>query len=98
MTDYKLTFDLYCDYESVPTYRLYVNNKLITERDYWIDADKNYLECVIDLWLESGNHTFYLEWLDPVKTHVVDNICINQETADYSINTDNSSTTVNFTV
>lgn len=98
MKDYKLTFDLYCEYDVAPTYRVYVNHKLITERDYWIDSNTHYLECVIDLWLESDNHTLYIEWLDSVVNHKIQNIQVNGETADYSINTDSSSTTINFTV
>ena len=62
----KLEIDLYCSIvrEHVP-YRLYINDELMTERDYIWDNTKEYITEGVPLFLDHGTHTINIENLNP---------------------------------
>jgi len=62
----KLNLDLHCDWKRVPpTYRLYVNHEMFTERTY-IWSDTQYLQEIIQLLAPPGRYTIRIDNLgDP---------------------------------
>jgi len=62
----KLEIDLYADIQrdSIP-YRIYVNDELMTERDYVWDNKEQYITEVVPLFLGEGVHTINVENLYP---------------------------------
>ena len=68
-----VTFDLYCQYTvEFPAYRIYVDSRLMTERNYRWDNKHNYITERIPLKTVAGPH--YL---------VIENL--NKDTAEYEI-------------
>ena len=63
--------DVHCDWEGLsPTYRLYVNDELFTERTWtWTD---NYLEEMLQIEAEPGDYRLRWELVPPhlAKIHV----------------------------
>lgn len=58
----KISLDLYAYYEHrCPIYRVWVDDHLMNEREYWVDCLSNYIEEVLHLELEPGYHTLLVE-------------------------------------
>ena len=62
----KLNLDLHCDWKRVPpTYRLYVNHEMFTERTY-IWSNTQYLQEILQLSAPAGKYTIRIDNLgDP---------------------------------
>lgn len=81
-----IVFDLYCKHNDHPVrYRVYVDNDLLTERDFVWPGSQYYIEEVCVANLETGKHNIRIENLDPqhgsftVKNVRVDNITTQTE-------------------
>ena len=62
----KLEIDLFCNIRrDKVAYRLYVNDELMTERDYIWDNKTHYLTEIVPLDIEPGTHTIKVENLNP---------------------------------
>lgn len=62
----KLEIDLFCNIRrDKVAYRLYVNDELMTERDYIWDNTKQYLTEIVPLDIDPGTHTIHIENLNP---------------------------------
>lgn len=58
----QINLDVYAYYEQAcPVYRIWVNDTLYNEREFWVDWQNNYIEEELHLELESGEHTLILE-------------------------------------
>jgi hypothetical protein len=58
----KINADVYAYYEhQYPIYRIWVNDTLYNEREFWTDCLSNYIEEEIYVDLEPGLHTLTLE-------------------------------------
>lgn len=62
MKEVAVTVDVYCNWDATPeAYRIYVNDTLLTERNYlWRNTEQFVQENML-LNLEPGIHTFKLE-------------------------------------
>lgn len=62
----KLEIDLFCNIRrDKVAYRLYVNDELMTERDYIWDNEKEYISENISLNLTKGMHSVIIENINP---------------------------------
>lgn len=60
-----VTFDLYCEFNAeFPAYRIYVDGKLMTERNYRWNNKKQYITETVPIRTESGPHYLVLENLN----------------------------------
>lgn len=58
----QLNLDIHAYYESTPpVYRIWINDTLYLEREYWIDWKATYIEEELHVDLEKGTHTILLE-------------------------------------
>lgn len=58
----KISFNLYAYYEhQCPIYRIWVDDHLMNEREFWTDCLTNYIEEVLHLELDPGYHTLLVE-------------------------------------
>lgn len=58
----KINADVYAYYEhQCPIYRIWVDDTLYNEREFWTDCLSNYIEEEIYVHLEAGEHTLTLE-------------------------------------
>ena len=65
----QIVTDVHCNWEGLnPTYRLYVNNELFTERTW--DWDGMYLEETVALEAEPGDYYFRWELVPPHLAHL----------------------------
>lgn len=57
---------VYAFYEhNVPTYRIWVDDNLYTEREFWPDCNVSYIEEHLIVDVEPGKHTLKLEKIRP---------------------------------
>lgn len=81
----KLEIDLFAELnpkfsEGIP-YRLYINDELMTERDYIWNNETHYLTEVVPLFLDPGIHTINIENLKPKNgSLMINTIRVNGET------------------
>jgi hypothetical protein len=72
-----VSFNLYCAWsEKAPTYRLYVNNELQTEREYKFNNNEVYLKERLPLFLEPGEYTIVVENVSHSGVFTSDNLNI----------------------
>lgn len=66
MKTFKVQFDLMCDktVDSVP-YRVYIDDELMTERDYIWDNTEKYVRENCPIFVERGVHELRIENLKP---------------------------------
>lgn len=78
----KFSFDLFCDWKrQPPTYRIYVNNELFTERSY-IWGGTQYLQEVLQLSAPPGKYSIRIDNLgDPECQFKIRNLNIDSGTA-----------------
>ena len=61
-----IQFDLYCKWSKAPpTYRLYCDDDLLTERTYTFDNRKAFVRELSKVEVELGEHEFVVENLHP---------------------------------
>lgn len=74
----QITADIHCNWEGLnPSYRLYVNDELFTERT-WI-WDRFYLEETVSIEAEPGDYRLRWELVPPHLAHIdVTNIRVRQ--------------------
>jgi hypothetical protein len=78
-----VSFNLYCAWSAkAPTYRIYVNGELQTEREYKFDNKKVYLNERLPLYLEPGEYTIVVENLSVTSIFTTDNLHIDQGDAE----------------
>lgn len=54
--------DIYAFYESsCPVFRIWINDNLYSEREFWADWTREYVEEAMSFELEPGEHTIILE-------------------------------------
>lgn len=57
---------VYAYYEqNIPTYRIWVNDNLYTEREYWPNCSINYIEEQMIIEVQPGKHKITLEKVRP---------------------------------
>lgn len=63
----KINAEVYAYYEHKPiTYRIWINDQLYNEREYWVDCISHYIEEEISVELEVGLHELTIEKVKPV--------------------------------
>lgn len=66
MKQIDIQFDLWCKWaKAPPTYRLYCDNDLLTERTYTFDNKQAFVRELAKVVLEPGEHEFVVENLHP---------------------------------
>jgi len=61
-----IQFDLWCKWSKAPpTYRLYCDNDLLTERTYTFDNKKAFVRELVKVKVEEGEHEVVVENLHP---------------------------------
>jgi len=77
----KLTFDINCsDYTNTPAYRVWVNDELMTERDYDI-PDRKFSHYKFTGFLDTTEANVRLESVTPGVTFSYDNLeLVNEDT------------------
>ena len=80
-----ISFELWCGWHTTaPSYRVYVNDNLLTERTYNFNNSEIYLEEHIPLLTTAGAHFLKIINLDPVYGEfVVKNFKVNNKIRDY---------------
>lgn len=78
-----VSFDLFCQWsERAPTYRIYVDNELQTEREYKFNNKEVYLNERIPLYLEPGEHKIVVENLSHSAIFTTRNLHVDQGEAE----------------
>lgn len=74
----ELQFNVHCYYEGKPpSYRIYVDDDLITERTFIWDTNRNYIEEHVIIDAPVGQHVLKVENITPeLGTIVVENILL----------------------
>ena len=82
-----VTFELWCEWSnSPPVYRIYINDELLTERDYFFDNKEVYLEEHAPLLTSAGAHYLKIVNLTPKDgDFVIKNFKINGKIRDYRL-------------
>jgi hypothetical protein len=76
----KLTVDVYAHWSiRPPIYRVYVDNNLLTERDFIWSGTANYIRENIVVNLELGSHTLRVEQVNNTGSIKTDNITLNSQ-------------------
>lgn len=80
-----LTFDLYCDFQGVfPAYRIFVDQRLMTERNYRWDNKYFYITERVPLKTVPGPHYLVIENLDKDNAEFkIDNFRVNGKPSVY---------------
>lgn len=78
-----LTFDLYCHWgEKEPSYRIYVDNDLITERTFSWPGFQIFIRENVIVNLEPGKHSVRIENLDPtISKFEIKNVKVDNQSA-----------------
>lgn len=67
-----------------PTYRVYVDDHLLTERDFVWPSDRTYIKEWIEVFLEPGWHELKIENCTPANGElIVRNVKVNDAMADF---------------
>jgi len=79
-----LAVDVYCNtaQNGTPAYRVYVDNDLLTERNWLWPTWEIYIEENIEVDLESGNHKVYIESCGADSSFTCKNLRVNGVAAD----------------
>lgn len=76
MKQYHLTVDVYADWETVsPRYRIYVDNDLLTERDFIWDSNTYICENIF-VNLEYGKHVLRIDHVNSLGKISVKNVTL----------------------
>ena len=80
-----VTFELWCEWSGEPpSYRVYINNDLMTERTYTFDNSQEYLEERVPLLTKSGAHFLKIDNLNSDNaTFTIKNFKVNNKIRDY---------------
>jgi hypothetical protein len=69
--DVRLNVEVYSYYEGkCPTYRIYVNDHLYNEREFWVDCLVNLIEEEIFVDIDYGKHTLTIEKIMPPQAKI----------------------------
>jgi hypothetical protein len=83
----KITADVYCTWENVaPSYRLYVDRDLITERTFSWSGSDTFINETIICDLPQGQHQIRLEPVDANGTFMLKNITVDDQITDSVFN------------
>lgn len=78
MSEHKLTVDVYASWSDAhPRYRVYVDNDLLTERDFTWHGHELYVQENIVVNLEAGTHNLRVEHINNAGTIRTKNITVN---------------------
>jgi len=88
MTEHKLTVDVYAHWGDVPPrYRVYVDNDLLTERDFTWGGAHVYIQENILVNLNAGVHTLKVEHINTAGTIRTENVMLNGVASSYEFTT-----------
>jgi len=77
-----VSFDIFCKWSGkAPTYRIYVDDELQTERDYKYNNNEVYLNERLPLYLTSGMHSIQFENLGNQSIFSIENFTIDKGNA-----------------
>lgn len=82
---------LECQPGRMPIYRVWVDNELMCERTFWLDSSKFYIDEMIYVELDAGNHAIKLELVDPslgrvwIKRMVITNLDSTMQGLNYHV-------------
>jgi hypothetical protein len=78
MKEHTLTVDVYASWGDIaPRYRVYVDNDLLTERDFTWNGTEQYIRENMILNLEPGVHTLQVEQINTGGTIRTENVIVN---------------------
>lgn len=84
MQEYKLTVDVYASWgDNPPRYRVYVDNDLLTERDFIWSGTQQYIRENIIVNLAPGAHTLKVEQTNKNGTIRTENVTLNGGPSSY---------------
>jgi hypothetical protein len=88
MTEHVLTVDVYAHWGDVPPrYRVYVDNDLLTERDFIWGGAHIYMRENIIVNLEPGTHVLKVEQINSNGTIRTENVTLNGVASSYDFTT-----------
>lgn len=94
----KINVDVYAYYEyQCPSYRIWVNDTLYNEREFWTDCLSNYIEEEMFVELNPGNHSITIEKISsPLAKIWVEKVIVTCDTSteifNFGINPDDKQT------
>ena len=84
MKEHKLTVDIYASWGDVcPRYRVYVDNDLLTERDFIWPGTERFIRENIIVNLSAGDHTLTVEQVNTGGTIRTENVTLDDVPSSY---------------
>lgn len=78
MIEHNLTVDIYASWGDIaPRYRIYVDNDLLTERDFVWNGTSQFIRENLIVNLNSGTHTLRVEQINDSGTIRTENVMLN---------------------
>jgi hypothetical protein len=88
MLEHKLTVDVYASWGDVaPRYRVYVDNDLLTERDFIWNGTEFYIRENIIVNLNAGAHTLRIEQINNGGTIRTENVMLDGNLSSFEFTT-----------